>query len=78
MGQVVPGTELIFFAKIPCAGLAASAVIKYANLSVSQAFNMGGLSLPPQWAPIIVNMTGFTLSASASVTNYNGITQTIA
>lgn len=78
MGQIVPQTELVFLAKVACSGAAAGATTKYANLSVSQAFNLGGLGLPPQWAPVIVNCTGQALSATASVTNYNGVKQTIA
>jgi hypothetical protein len=72
-GQKIPGTELIFLTKINCAGAASGATIKYGNISVAQAF---GGNLPPQWAPVIHNCTGLVLSATASVTNYNGVSAT--
>lgn len=77
-GQLVPGTNLTYFCKLGAIGVAAGTALGLPNLSVSQAFNLGGLGLPPQWGIWVANMTGFTLSASASVLNYNGITQNIA
>ena len=77
-GQLVPGTNLTYCCKLGAVGRASGTAIGLPNVSVSQLFNLGGLGLPPQWGIWIANMTGFTLSASATVLNYNGITQNIA
>ena len=74
--QKVPGTELVFFTKLSTAGTAAGAAFTFQNLSVAAAFNgqipIGG------WAPVLVNMSGQALSATATVFNWTGVKYTIA
>jgi hypothetical protein len=79
-GQPVPGTGLVFGYKIQTMGRAAATKVGFENLSVSQAFQMGGLALPPQWGVVLCNGQGqaFDATAGHTVINYNGITQTIA
>jgi len=79
-GDPVPGTGLVFAYKIQTMGRAAATKIGFENISVSQAFQMGGLSLPPQWGVVLCNAQGqaFDSTAGHTVINYNGVTQTIA
>jgi hypothetical protein len=72
-GQYVPLTQLKFLTILPCAGSASGATIKYGQISVAQAF---GGNLAAEWAPVLHNCTGLVLSATASVTNYNGVSAT--
>jgi len=76
-GQIVPGTGLVLAFKISAIG-AAAAAFSYQNLSISSLFGLNGLGLPSNWGVVLVNASGAALSATASVTNYTGVQQTIA
>lgn len=77
LGQIVPGTALVFLYTIGTMGVAATTAVGFENLSVAQAF---GGNLPPKWAPVLVNCQGQSFDATAghTVINYNGVTYTTA
>lgn len=77
-GQQVPGTELIFLAKIPTNGAPATTVIPFGGIYVAQAF--GGNIPIGGFAPVLVNCQGqaFDATAGHTVINYVGLKYTIA
>ena len=80
-GQIVPGTQLVFALKLALNGMAAATKFGFANISVSQAFNLGGLALPiGGFAPVLLNGQGQAQDATAghTVINYTLVNQTIA
>lgn len=79
-GQVVPGTELIFGAKVPLKGLAATVAVGLQSFNISQAFQQGGLNPPIQFGVVVVNFQGQALDATAAHNTmyYTSIKQTIA
>lgn len=77
-GQLVPGTSLVYGYKIPMTGTALSTSIPFTGIYAANAF---GGNLPfGGWAPVLVNMTGFTNSITAGnfVFNKTGLQYTIA
>jgi len=80
-GQTVPGTSLVFLATIPTAGLAATTLnVGFGPVNMSQAFQMGGLTLPAQHAVVVVNGQGQAFDATTGHFGmfYNTVKQTIA
>jgi hypothetical protein len=79
-GQLVPGTGLIFLEAIPTYGLAATTAVPFPPVSISQAFQMAGLTVPESFSPVIVNCQGQAFDATAGhfAVYYTVIEQTIA
>jgi hypothetical protein len=79
-GMPVPGTGLIYLCRVPTYGVAAATAVPFQSLSISQAFQIGGLALPESFSPVVVNCQGQAFDATAGhfAIFYTGITQTIA
>ena len=80
-GQLVPGTGLVFLEAIGTFGLAAATLgVAFPPLSISQAFQMAGLTVPESFSPVIVNCQGQAFDATAAhfAVYYTVIEQTIA
>jgi hypothetical protein len=79
-GQLVPGTGLVFLEAIPTFGLALGTAVPFPPISISQAFQMAGLTVPESFSPVIVNCQGQAFDATAAhfAVYYTVIEQTIA
>jgi hypothetical protein len=79
-GQPVPGTGLVFLCGVPTGGIAASTAVTFGPIGLSQAFQMGGLTLPVALAVVVVNGQGQAFSSTAGnyAMYYNGTQQSIA
>lgn len=75
MGQTIPGTNLIYYQRINCLGLAASTAVSFAFTGIANAFALLGGNTPPKWGVVVVNCTGQALDATGGnhVINQTGV-----
>lgn len=75
MGQICPGTNLIYYQRINMSGIAAATSVQFAFTGIANAFALLGGNIPPQWGIVIVNCTGEALDSTNGnhVINQNGV-----